>query len=115
MLAILCSVADPSIPHERDPAHASDTTPPSATIVTSAELRRSSDSGCMNCGVDRSMISIALAATDDATPADRIGYKLTVVGGDPPKGLAQTQTLQGGSDLLLFVDPNDRAFSFDLE
>lgn len=108
-----CSISVPS-PHQKDPQHATDVTPPSATFVTTSRVESSDGGGC--CGGARRWIELGLVASDDKTSADELGYKLTVVGGEPPRNFPETQTLQYGGDRMpVSVDFEDAAFAFDLE
>lgn len=63
--------------HVTDPAQADDTTPPSAPVVD-VELTRF-DQGCGSHGLD---LVLAMQATDDRAPAERIGFLITVASGE---------------------------------
>ena len=114
-LADACSFA-PNETHELDPAFSSDTTAPGAPTVSAMVHRWEYPSSCFDIG----LISVALAATDDAAPANRLGYKLRVASGDPPDRLGigadaiAPPSLDGGS-VSLFFSYMDYAFAFDLE
>lgn len=64
-------------PHVTDPAQADDATPPSAPVVD-VEITRY-DQGCSSNGLD---LELAMQATDDRAPAERIGFLITVASGD---------------------------------
>ncbi len=100
-----------------DAAFGSDVTPPGA-VTASATVARYPDphSSCF----DIAQVVLEVAATDDAAPADRIGFQLQLAGGNPPLGLqlpAMPVTLETtGTSLLLFFDYRDQdGFAFDLE
>lgn len=63
--------------HATDPAHADDTTPPSAPTVD-VDITRY-DQGCGSHGLD---LELTIQATDDRAPVDRIGFLITVASGD---------------------------------
>ncbi len=63
--------------HVIDPAQADDTTPPSAPIVDVGITRY--DEGCGSHGLD---LELAMQATDDRAPAERIGFLITVASGE---------------------------------
>lgn len=78
--------------------------------------------GCMaTCGPGPAYVVLQLSAVDDLTPANRIGYKFALVGGQPPKQLQYDQTLlvdeysASGTELGLMFDRASGPFSFDLE
>lgn len=113
---------------QEDPAQAGDATPPGA-VTGSAEVFRNEEEegvGCTQvagCG-DIAAIRLDVSATDNATPADRMGYLVTVVGGEPPAGLVgesfggirSTPVTGYGGELIFYFDFNDRAgFQLDLE
>jgi hypothetical protein len=62
--------------HETDPAQADDTTPPSAPTVDVDIVRY--DQGCGSHGLD---LELAMQATDDRAPGERIGFLVTVASG----------------------------------
>ena len=63
--------------HVTDPAQADDTTPPGAPVID-VEITRY-DQGCGSNGLD---LELVMQATDDRAPAERIGFLITVAGGD---------------------------------
>src|SRR5512138_3288807 len=63
--------------HETDPAHADDTTPPSAPIVDVDVIRY--DQGCGSHGLD---LDLTMQAMDDRAPTERMGFLITVASGD---------------------------------
>jgi uncharacterized protein (TIGR03382 family) len=107
--------------HQLDTAYANDTVAPSAVTASAAVHRSADDTGCggaSSCG-DLASVSIDVAATDDAAPADMLGYQLRVVGGQPPAGLTiPTEAVMsyGGGDLYFYFEYGDRSgFNFALE
>jgi len=119
-LVVACSLVGNS-EQMLDPAQANDTTPPSAVTV-SAMLNRSPDrSGCneaSSCG-DLASIGIEVLASDNATPKERLGYELRLVGGEPPRGfqLPTAAVTPNAIDTLYFYyDYADHSgFSMDIE
>lgn len=114
-----CSLAGNGI-HQVDPAHAADTTPPGAVTATGLAIERYQDSSapCVaGCG-DRGYITFEPSASDDATPAELVGYQLRVVRGTPPRGLQDVEdyaiTTYGGPAYFYF-DYDAPGFDFDLE
>src|SRR6187399_3520466 len=80
-----CEPAIPS-PHVIDPAQVGvDTTPPQLGQPQVADIHRNDDeSGCQpKCGSDYSA-SITNVVSDDMTPVNKIGYRLTTVSGTAP-------------------------------
>jgi uncharacterized protein (TIGR03382 family) len=107
--------------HTLDAAYANDTVAPSAVVAGAVIYRSADDAGCAgasSCG-DIASIAISVAATDDAAPADKLGYQLRVVGGDVPAGLnipTQPVMTYGGDELYFYFNYGDRSgFAFDLE
>jgi uncharacterized protein (TIGR03382 family) len=118
--AAACSLVG-NVDHMLDAAYASDTVAPTAVTASAVIYRSADDTGCggaSSCG-DIASIAISVAATDDAAPADQLGYQLRVVGGDPPRGLnLPTAPVMpySGEDVYVYFDYGDRSgFSFDLE
>lgn len=101
-----CDPAFP-VPHVVDPAMVGvDQTPPQLQQPTVAEIQHfDRGDGCVTpkCGSDNS-VAITTPATDDMTPADRIGYRVTTVTGTAPAGLTPSgaTAVAGGGTLLLF-------------
>ena len=83
-----CSVAAPT-PHVFDPSMAAtDMVPPTLpppTVTVSRGRREVGCGGRSTCD-DIGNIRIAVAATDDVTPAEHIGYRMTLEGFGPPNG-----------------------------
>lgn len=110
-------------PHELDLQFATDTVAPSAVTASAAidDDKGSSDGGggCSTpvCGDGGSFVVLNVSATDDRAPAERIGYRLTISGGQPPQGLdlPATAVLSASGDLLLRYNINASAFAFDLD
>jgi hypothetical protein len=107
---------DPWVPSPQtiDPAQVGvDQTPPQLAQPTVAELHKneSGGSGCQSkCGSDHSA-RLTNLATDDMTPVDRIGYRVSLVAGAAPDlstGLIQTvPVLAETNGLALFWDGDD--------
>jgi hypothetical protein len=103
-----------------DPALAGkDQTPPDLGQPTVAEVWHSDDdSGCLvpKCGADNGA-SITNLATDDLTPPEKIGYRVTVIGNGPTTVTGWTpgiSILPIGSRLQLLWD-GDADFDFTVE
>ena len=81
-----CELAMPS-EHHIDPAQVGvDQTPPQLAQPTVAELQNldPAGGGCQpKCGWEHSA-TLTIFATDDMTPPDRIGYRVTLVAGPAP-------------------------------
>lgn len=110
-----------------DPAYAADVIPPSAVTASVVDVNRPldrSEIGCGGggtCGRGPGEITLALSATDESSGAE-VGYKFTVVGGQPPEGFwigpnfnDPLRTLEGSGTIGLTFDPDAKPFSFDLE
>ena len=108
---------EPNIPqaHTIDPAQVGvDQTPPQLAQPTVGELHNNETGGggCIGsskCGWDHSARLTGLA-TDDTTPVDRIGYRVTLVAGDASGltlGLSIPSVARGDDSLLLFWDGDD--------
>jgi len=114
-----CDVAAPYL-HTIDPAQVGvDQTPPQLAEPTVAELRNidHSDNGCAGkCGYDHAVKLINLA-TDDMTPVDRIGYRVTLLAGAAPAlTTGGGNAIRGVTDgsLTLYWDGDDD-FDFTLQ
>lgn len=86
-----CSLVPESSPHLLDPAFAADTTAPGAVTASAlVEVPPTRDGGGCGatplCGDGGSFLVVFVDATDDRTPAGRLGYRLEVVGGQVPAG-----------------------------
>ena len=103
-----------------------DSTPPVAPTASYSIYRPADDDdanvGCMaSCGPGPAYVLLDLTTTDDMTPAERIGYKFAIVGGQPPKNFLYDQILtvdpysRSGTELGLSFDRRSAPFSFDLE
>lgn len=117
-----CDPVPDSFPFAVDPAHASDTTPPSAVTGAAMVIPSSeADAGCggTKCGSGGTRVVLQLQATDDRTPAGQLGFRLVAVGGQVPSGLViPAAPLQGdfGSEVRLrFAQEPRGRFAFDLE
>ena len=104
--------------HSLDPAFSADTTPPSPVTVTYEILPHSpADSGCGGTKCGRlPLVLLRLSASDVGTPSERVGYKFTVVDGQPPQGLhVSSVLLAANGEVGLPFDTDAGSFSFDLE
>lgn len=121
-----CVLPNPEItPHDLDPAQAGDTVPPPAPQATYTIARGEIGGGCgakTDCDGKYASISLDVQATDDATPADRLGYLITIVGGgDPPNGLygrgfqGAGVVVQPRGNFEWSFDYDDKDFAFDVE
>lgn len=115
--ASACSLVGNS-QHYVDAAFASDTTPPGAVTATADIFRHEADDeggGCSqvaSCG-SYALITLQLDATDDAAPADRVGFEITVVEGTPPRDFNLPQEWVGGGEVYLYYSINHRT-GYDL-
>jgi hypothetical protein len=116
-----CDLATPAL-HTIDPTQVGvDQTPPQLVEPSVAELHNFdhgfTNDGCGGkCGSDHSARLINLG-TDDTTPADRIGYRVTLVAGDAPNlTTSGGRALLGAADgsLTLYWDGDDD-FDFTLQ
>jgi hypothetical protein len=117
-------IDDEITPHEVDPAHANDTTPPPAPEATFSISRGERGGGCSlsmtDCDGKYANIYVDVVGSDDATPPERMGYILTVAGGDPPRELYQrfqdgVPVFQPRGEFSYNFDYDDDEFGFDLE
>jgi len=113
-----CSLAGNS-QHYIDDAFASDTTPPGAVTATADIFRHNENDdggGCgqhiASCG-SYALITLQLDATDNAAPAERIGYEITVVDGTPPRDFNLPQEWVGNGEVYLYYSINHRT-GYDL-
>jgi hypothetical protein len=113
-----CDPAFPQ-PHTIDPAQVGvDRTPPQLAQPTVGELHNNETGGggCIGsgkCGWEHSA-RLTNLATDDTTPVDEIGYRVTLVAGDASgltTGLSVPALASGDGSLLLFWD-GDNDFDF---
>ena len=115
-----CSLWAPS-PHTIDPAQVGvDQTPPQLAQPTVTDVQKNeTDQGVVGCtpkcGSDYSALLTNLA-TDDMTPVDRIGYRVTLVAGPAPgPNTRRTGAVLAGTDgLRLFWDGDDD-FDFTIQ
>ena len=113
-----CDPAGPT-QHTIDPAQVGvDQTPPQLRDPQVAEIRNNqSSNGCAGkCGSDHTARLINLG-TDDLTPVDRIGYRVTLVAGEAPRLLnLGGNPMRGAIDgsLTLWWDGDDD-FDFTLQ
>ena len=115
-----CDLEVPS-QHTVDPAQVGvDQTPPQLAQPTVAELHNneSGGSGCQpKCGSDHSA-RLTNLATDDMTPVDRIGYRVTLVAGAAPglsTGLIQTVPVLAETNGLTLFWNGDDDFDFTVQ
>ena len=100
--------------HYVDAAFASDTVAPGA-VTASAEIFRHEDDGdgggcgqyVASCG-SYAVINLQLSATDDAAPADRLGFEITVVDGTPPRDFNLPQDWVSGGEVFLYYSITHR-------
>jgi MYXO-CTERM domain-containing protein len=114
-----CKPAQPNL-HTVDPAQVGvDRTPPQLVEPTVAELRNNdnSDNGCASkCGGSDHSARLINLGTDDMTPTERIGYRVTLVAGEAP-GLTASgdRAILGAGDGSLWVSWNgDDDFDFTI-
>jgi MYXO-CTERM domain-containing protein len=92
-----CSIAGPTAHVVYPSMAATDQVPPTLPLPTVTVSRGKREVGCggRNTCDNIGNIRIAVAATDDTTPAERIGYRLTLEGFGPPNagGLPRGLTL----------------------
>lgn len=108
-------------PHLNDPAYESDTVPP-GPVTASFDVSRSSGDGS-GCGTSHgcgpvSMVHVAVTATDDQAPVEHLGYRVAIVGGQPPPhlGFPTDDRVAVWGEFNWRFDPSYRgAFSFDVE
>jgi hypothetical protein len=130
LAAVAVRPADACVPiddeisdHMLDPAHASDSTPPATPTADFSISRHEVDGGCTSktdCDGKYARIYIDVVGTDDATPTDRLGYILTITGGDKPHGMYSRvpdgmPVFQPRGELSYGFDYDDEEFAFDLE
>ena len=73
-----------------------------------------------DCDGKYANIYVDVAGTDDATPPERLGYILTLAGGDPPRDLYSrfmhgVPVFQPRGEFSYNFDYDDEEFAFDLE
>ena len=113
-------LACPNGLHELDPAHANDTTTPSAAIVENVDVGRHADEGgcaIAGCG-DRGTILFYVRASDDRAKPEELGVRLAVVGGAPPRGMSLIDydvTLAYNGEVVIYFDYDAPPFEMDLE
>ena len=114
-----CDVAGP-IPHTIDAAMVGvDVTPPTLPQPTVTKINHHDGTGCLSkdsCG-DFVSVEITHLASDDMTPAEKIGYRMTVVAGSgftPPSGDVRPGVI--GDTVWLFLDgyPDDIDFTLQM-
>ena len=112
-LVLLCSLLGNDA-HELDPAQSNDHVAPGA-VTASAEVVRFGGSRGQCGGIAEA--DLAVSATDDATPADKLGYLLELASGTPPRSFDLPSGAIRAADGELFVryDANQSgAFTIDL-
>ena len=71
-----------------------------------------------SCGGGVSMVHLRVDASDDQTPAEQLGYRFVIVGGQPPPhiGFPSDDRVSGWGEFNWRFDGEYRgAFSFDVE
>ena len=111
--------------HQTDPLQASDTTAPSAVTAGAPTVARFPDDDDAACGAEPlcggpdGSITFQVTATDDATPADKLGYQLTVADGSSQPGIfipAEAIRAEPDGTLRLHMyGDGGKAFDVDLE
>src|SRR5688572_29169459 len=118
-----CSLAS-NDDHHLDSAFSADKTAPGAVTASVFDLvhhENDGDSGgcgthVASCGSFGS-ITIDVSASDDQASAEKIGYRLRVIGGDAPRDLnvPMQDVRPFGTQLQLYFDVDDHDFDFQLE
>jgi hypothetical protein len=112
-----CSLAVPT-PHTLDPAaQATDTTPPEGptAAVTSIRRGKGADTDFASCSQsasscdDLGWIALQLGAQDDQTPADKLGYQIELIAGQPPSGLNLPTGAVRAMGGMVYLNWNDGA------
>lgn len=97
---------------------------PTGLTATYRIDRPSGDGSSLGCATSCGpfqFIVLELSAVDDMTPANRIGYKFAIVGGQPPSYLQFGETLlvdeysASGTEIGLRFSDDSGGFSFYLE
>lgn len=102
-----------------DLATAGDVTPPSATTVDSIKASVVDDDPEASCGTSDycigAVLTVKFLATDDVTPADRIGFKVKILSGQPPEEFELgPMPVKGNQARFTYAFPSE-AFSLDME
>jgi len=121
-LVLLCSLAANS-EQQLDSAQSNDHVAPGA-VTASFEVHRfggdQDGGGCAGGEVstcpETATIEVQVAATDDATSAEQLGYAIEVVRGTPPRGLVLPEQAFSpfGDSLILYFDHDDHS-GFDID
>lgn len=108
-------------PHELDPAQAGDTVAPATPRATFSISRREVGGGCAHtdCDGKYASVDVDVIGDDDRTPVERLGYILTITGGDPPAGMYSVvpdgmPIFQPQGSFSFGFDHDDHDFAFDL-
>jgi hypothetical protein len=118
-----CVLESPEItPHELDPAHASDTVAPRTPQATFSIARHEVGGGCAQSDCDGKYANVYVEVTggDDQTPRERLGYILTIIGGDTPANMYTAvpngmPAFQPQGSFTYGFDYDDHEYAFDLE
>jgi hypothetical protein len=99
-----------------DPAYATDAVAPGPVTATAEVSRSDEPDGCTidTCG-SGATIALAVSATDDRAPTERLGYRVAIVGGDVPEGFWVDAAAIQANGWLYYSFNDDRAFSFQVE
>jgi hypothetical protein len=121
--AAACVPEFPGItPHELDAGHAGDTVPPSTPHAAFSISRHEVGGGCTQTDCDGKYADVRVDVTggDDRTPPERLGYILTITGGDTPAKLytaapSGMPVFQPEGSFTYSFDYEDHDFAFDVE
>jgi hypothetical protein len=111
--------------HTIDPAlQGVDSQPPTLAPIGEVMIHRGHDPesrGCIDsgiCGEFLGSFSIAVQATDDIAPAERIGYRVSVASGTPPQGFHMRDPIRANGSLWVWWNDgatgDQEAFDFTL-
>jgi hypothetical protein len=117
-----CVLVSPEItPHELDPAYAHDTVAPGIPRATFSISRHEVGGGCLQTDCDGKYANVFVDVTgdDDQTPPQRLGYILTIAGGDTPANMYTAVSngmpvSQPQGSFNFGFDYDDHEYAFDL-
>ena len=118
-----CVLESPELtPHELDPAHAGDTVAPRTPQATFSISRLEVGGGCAqtDCDGKYARVDVEVTGEDDQTPRERLGYILTITGGDTPSNTYTAvpddmPVFQPQGSFSYGFDYDDHEYAFDLE